>query len=255
MSIMGLSARQLAFVEEFLLDNNGTQAAIRAGYSPANSGKAAFEMLANPKILEAIDHRVRDIAQAKSVTPEWIVSQWKMIASADPTDACYVRVECCRHCYGIGGNYQFDEQEYKLLVAAAASHTCGKNCSEPCGKKFPPLALGGFGYSPVNPPVPECPNCHGDGLSRVIVRDSKSLTGPVRRLIAGVKQTKDGIELKFRDQDRALENLAKFLGLMIERKELSGPGGSPIAIENLVSAKDLTDDQLAQFLAKRVESV
>ncbi len=40
-----LTPRQARFVDEYLIDLNATQAAIRAGYSENNSGKIGWELL------------------------------------------------------------------------------------------------------------------------------------------------------------------------------------------------------------------
>ena len=47
--------------------------------------------------------------------------------------------------------------------------------------------------------------------------------------------------------DAAVANLARYLGMMVDKKELSGPGGGPIPMASL-TAEDLTDDQLAALL-------
>ena len=52
----GLTRRQESFVTEYLVDLNGTQAAIRAGYSPKGASARASELLANRKIQEALAH-------------------------------------------------------------------------------------------------------------------------------------------------------------------------------------------------------
>jgi phage terminase small subunit len=49
-----LTPRQAAFVNEYLLDLNGTQAAIRAGYSPHTARNIAVEYLAKPGIAAAV---------------------------------------------------------------------------------------------------------------------------------------------------------------------------------------------------------
>lgn len=51
---MALTARQERFVEEYLIDLNGTQAAIRAGYSPRSANEYAVELLANPSVASAV---------------------------------------------------------------------------------------------------------------------------------------------------------------------------------------------------------
>lgn len=45
-----LTPRQRRFVDEYLLDLNGKQAAIRAGYSPKTAEVLASQTLRNPKV-------------------------------------------------------------------------------------------------------------------------------------------------------------------------------------------------------------
>lgn len=52
-----LTQRQARFVEEFLLDANGTQAAIRAGYGVASARVTAHRLLTNAAVFEAIGTR------------------------------------------------------------------------------------------------------------------------------------------------------------------------------------------------------
>lgn len=49
-----LTPRQARFVEEYLVDLNATQAAIRAGYSAATADQQASRLLANVKVARAI---------------------------------------------------------------------------------------------------------------------------------------------------------------------------------------------------------
>lgn len=51
---MALTAKQQRFVTEYLVDGNGTQAAIRAGYSSRSANEIAAENLAKPSIAEAV---------------------------------------------------------------------------------------------------------------------------------------------------------------------------------------------------------
>jgi phage terminase small subunit len=44
-----------AFIREYIKDSNGTQAAIRAGYSRRTANEQAAELLAIPSIREAVD--------------------------------------------------------------------------------------------------------------------------------------------------------------------------------------------------------
>ena len=54
-----LSDRQVRFVAEYLVDANGTQAAIRAGYGAAGARVAAHRLLTNVAISSAIEARQR----------------------------------------------------------------------------------------------------------------------------------------------------------------------------------------------------
>jgi phage terminase small subunit len=53
-----LTRKQEAFASEYLVDLNGTQAAIRAGYSPHTAGEQAYELLKLPDIAAAIELRM-----------------------------------------------------------------------------------------------------------------------------------------------------------------------------------------------------
>jgi phage terminase small subunit len=61
-------------------------------------------------------------------------------------------------------------------------------------------------------------------------KDARLLSERARRLYAGIKVTKDGIEVKMRDQDAALLNLAKHLGMFVQKVEHSGKNGGAIPI-------------------------
>ena len=52
---MALTAKQQAFVDEYLVDFNATQAAIRAGYSVKDADKIGTVLLRNTRIKAVID--------------------------------------------------------------------------------------------------------------------------------------------------------------------------------------------------------
>lgn len=59
-----LTAKQQRFCDEYLIDLNATQAAIRAGYSEKNARNIASENLAKPNIREYIDNRLAEKEKA-----------------------------------------------------------------------------------------------------------------------------------------------------------------------------------------------
>ena len=52
---MTLTPKQARFVEEYLIDLNGKQAAIRAGYSPGTAEVQASRLLRNAKVRFALE--------------------------------------------------------------------------------------------------------------------------------------------------------------------------------------------------------
>jgi phage terminase small subunit len=71
---------------------------------------------------------------------------------------------------------------------------------------------GGFGFNHTLAPHASCPECHGEGVMRVLVRDSENLSPAGLALYGGVKQTANGLEVKMADQQKAAEIVGKILG-------------------------------------------
>ncbi len=70
-----LSPKQQRFVEEYLIDLNATQAAIRAGYSRNTARSIASELLTKPDIQEAIAEAKRERSEATKIDSEWVLKQ------------------------------------------------------------------------------------------------------------------------------------------------------------------------------------
>lgn len=61
-----MTERQKRFCEEYLIDCNGTQAAIRAGYSEKTATKIAAENLTKPDIREYIDEKLEKMSSQRT---------------------------------------------------------------------------------------------------------------------------------------------------------------------------------------------
>ena len=70
-----MTAKQARFVDEYLVDANGTQAAIRAGYGAAGARVAAHRLLTNVAISSAIEARQRADATRLSIERETVLAQ------------------------------------------------------------------------------------------------------------------------------------------------------------------------------------
>jgi phage terminase small subunit len=68
-----LSARQLMFVKEYLVDLNATQAAIRAGYSAKTADAAASRLLRKVSIATAVQEGMDRRASRIEVTADYVL--------------------------------------------------------------------------------------------------------------------------------------------------------------------------------------
>ena len=68
-----LTPKQQRFVEEYLIDLNATQAAIRSGYSERTANEQGSRLLANVSISEAIAEAQEKLSNKAQVTVEMVV--------------------------------------------------------------------------------------------------------------------------------------------------------------------------------------
>lgn len=72
---MTLTAKQQRFVEEYLLDLNATQAAVRAGYSERTAKQQGTENLAKPAIAEAISKAQAKRSERTQIDADYVLRQ------------------------------------------------------------------------------------------------------------------------------------------------------------------------------------
>lgn len=65
------------------------------------------------------------------------------------------------------------------------------------------------------------------------LKNSEDLPPHIRAAISEVKQTRDGVSIKFHSKTAALEMLAKHFGLFKEKLELTGKDGGAITVESM----------------------
>jgi len=81
-----LTEKQKRFVEEYLVDLNATQAAIRAGYSKDTAYAIGWENLRKPEISEAISTARQEQTKRTQIDADWILQRLAMEADADIAD-------------------------------------------------------------------------------------------------------------------------------------------------------------------------
>ena len=86
-----LNPRQQSFVREYQIDLNGTQAAIRAGYSPNGADVQAVRLLGDARIQALIAGQREKRADRLEITADRIMQEYARIAFADVTDIAQVK--------------------------------------------------------------------------------------------------------------------------------------------------------------------
>lgn len=83
----------------------------------------------------------------------------------------------------------------------------------------------GCGTPPEDPSDPKCVDCGSPMRSYqyVNITATDDMTPAQRKLFAGAVQTKEGIKVMLRDQDGALANIAKALGMFTEQLRILNP--------------------------------
>jgi hypothetical protein len=81
-----LTSRQSRFIEEYLIDLNGKQAAVRAGYSAKSAEVQASRLLRNTAVQAAIGEAMQARSQRTEVTADRVVAELAKLAFADMRD-------------------------------------------------------------------------------------------------------------------------------------------------------------------------
>lgn len=80
---MALTAKQQRFVEEYLIDLNATQAAIRAGYSEKTARSIGQENLTKPDVAEAIQVAIDARSARTQITADRVLQEMGRVAFSD----------------------------------------------------------------------------------------------------------------------------------------------------------------------------
>ena len=79
-----MTKKQKRFVEEYLIDLNATQAAIRSGYSPDTAGSIGGENLKKPEISAAIAKAMAERSKRTGISQDRVIQELARIAFVNP---------------------------------------------------------------------------------------------------------------------------------------------------------------------------
>lgn len=83
---MALTEKQKKFVEEYLIDLNATQAAIRAGYSVKTADVQSSRMLGNVKVQQAIAEKMAERSRRTGINQDRVLMELAKIAFVNADD-------------------------------------------------------------------------------------------------------------------------------------------------------------------------
>lgn len=81
-----LTAKQQRFCDEYLIDLNATQAAIRAGYSAKTATEQGARLLANVKVQKYLQKRKLDRVERTEITQDMVLFELANIAFSNAAD-------------------------------------------------------------------------------------------------------------------------------------------------------------------------
>ena len=203
-----LTTMMQLFVLEHIKDFRAGPAARRAGYSAKTADQAAHQMLKDPRVKDAIAVALKERKERLHIDADNVLWMWWQIATADYNELSSVRRVACGYCYGD------DERE----------------------------------IDPSRDPNPTCGICGGEGAPHVHIADTSKLSPEAKLVYQGAKKTKFGVEVMTVDRMKALDNVARHLGMYTDKVDHTSSDGSmtPQAAPDYTR---LSDDELRQYAA------
>lgn len=241
-----LTNNQARFVAEYMsvLPRNQADAYRRVfGEDHGAAASCASIMMGYPQVKAAIAKWEAELCKDLRMDVEQYVRELVLVATADPRDLSERYIGSCRHCHGVGHQHQYTQNEFNMLLNAHIVRRARDKAPDPLGLDFD--CKGGMGFNQRRAPHPECTECFGDGVGYEVFKDTRTLSAGAARLYAGVKKTRDGLEIKTRSPDKAIEILGNILGLVKKGVELTGPGGGPLVVQAGVAATPMPTDPIA----------
>lgn len=116
-----MTGKEQKFCNEYLIDLNATQAAIRAGYSKKTATAIGHENLTKPHIQEYISAKRLELAAKTGLTQVWVLNRFK-----DISDRCMqaepVMVRNDEGIFVESGEYRFDSSGANKATEMIGKH-------------------------------------------------------------------------------------------------------------------------------------
>ncbi len=228
-----LTDKQQRFIEEYCVDFNATQAAIRAGYSQSTARAVGCENLTKPNISEKIKEHLESLTLSAEETTKMIAD----MAKANITD--YMVKKTVEHTPRVRKGLQelIDELEYKLELEEEFCAEKGFTEKEydDFQEQLQPIRDKILRYRielRKNPDASRIVNGETEFIDTFDLDIEKIKADKQFGKVKSFKQGKYGLEVELYASDAALDKLAKIHGLYKDNLNLKGELNGSITPEN-----------------------
>ena len=114
-----LTPKQKAFAREYIKDNNGKEAAIRAGYDEKYAKQQAYENLTKPYLKEVIQEKQAVLAEKAQISAEFVINNFLEILNFNKQIEEFYQ--------GDGENIRVKKKMIDAQAALKASEMLGKH--------------------------------------------------------------------------------------------------------------------------------
>ena len=202
-----LPARWQLFIAEFAIDKVQSKAAIRAGYSAHSAIDIGSELAARPEIRYYLDLIIADQAEEVRLSRARILSEIEAAISVDMNELVEHRRVCCRYCHGVDFGYMETKGE---LRERKRLHDLETAKAKLLDKDLPDWDDSRqLGFIGNKDPHPDCPECFGEGVGDVFLKDTRFLSRRARMVYTGTEIGKDGIKIKTVLKEKMLDMMGK----------------------------------------------
>lgn len=131
-----MTERQKRFCNEYLIDLNATQAAIRAGYSAKTAYSIGNENLTKPEIQEYIQHRLDEKEDALIAKQDEVLKTLTRIMRREELETVVVTCKKHKSYYDDAGKKAIDDTEEPVTVSIPTKVSDANKAAEMLGKYY-----------------------------------------------------------------------------------------------------------------------
>lgn len=230
-----LRGKRARFVEEYLVDLNGTQAAVRAGYGEKNARFTAAELLAHPDVQAAVTAGRAAQSRRTEVDADRVIKELAKVAFSDIRDVLTwttVRVGLPSGRGLPGRRVPIGAADRPSGMAASQANQSESGCRP--ASDSPDQAEPGGDRRPADSQRTSGLNPGGKSSFTSLALIPADALGPAGAAIAELAETAGGgLKVKLHSKLRALELLGRHFGVFEKAEAQPGDNKTKLTPENV----------------------